>query len=271
VANDFPERAASIASEIVATRPDLIGIQEAPIFHVFHPDGSVETLDYLEILLSTLRRQGAPYRLVAVQHDIDVTLPSATGDFIQYTDRDAILVRPGVPVVRTSSANYDVRFDVPVAGGLDSLTILRGWVAADVQTPKGSFRFVSTHMEDLDLDVQLAEAGELAAGPASAPRTILVGDINSDAAAGGATDESFLAAGFADAWSETSAAPGYTWGFDLSDPSSTLTQRLDVVLHTDAFEALSASIVGDGLSDRTPSGLWPSDHAGVVATLRLAF
>jgi endonuclease/exonuclease/phosphatase family metal-dependent hydrolase len=271
VANDFPARAASIASEIVATKPDLIGIQEAPVFHVFNPDGSVETLDYLEILLSILRRQGAPYRLVAVQHDIDVTLPSATGDYIQYTDRDALLVRPGVPVVRTMSANYDARFDVPVAGGLDSLTILRGWVAADVQTPKGTFRFVSTHMEDLDIDVQLAEAGELLAGPASAPRTILVGDINSDAAAAGATYENLLAAGFTDAWSETNAGTGYTWGFDLADPSSTPTQRLDVVLHRNPFEALSASIVGNKLSDRTPSGLWPSDHAGVVATLRLDF
>jgi endonuclease/exonuclease/phosphatase family metal-dependent hydrolase len=271
VANDFPGRAASIASEIVATKPDLIGIQEAPVFHVFHPDGTVETLDYLDILLSTLRRQGAPYRLVAVQHDIDVTLPSATGDFIQYTDRDALLVRPGVPVVRTMSANYDARFDVPVAGGLDSLTILRGWVAADVQTPEGAFRFVSTHMEDLDLDVQLAEAAELLGGPASGPKTILVGDINSDADAAGETYENLRAAGFGDAWSETNAAPGYTWGFDLSDPFSAPTQRLDVVLHRGSFEPLSASIVGSSLSDMTPSGLWPSDHAGVVATLRLAF
>jgi hypothetical protein len=31
---------------------------------------------------------------------------------------------------------------------------------------------------------------------------------------------------------------------------------------------LDADVVGDELGDRTPSGLWPSDHAGVVATLR---
>jgi hypothetical protein len=26
-------------------------------------------------------------------------------------------------------------------------------------------------------------------------------------------------------------------------------------------------VVGDELADRTPSGLWPSDHAGIVAYL----
>ena len=33
--------------------------------------------------------------------------------------------------------------------------------------------------------------------------------------------------------------------------------------------ALDADVVGDELNDRTASGLWPSDHAGVVADLRL--
>ena len=272
-ANDFPARAQAIASEIAGSRPDLIGIQEAPVFHVLHPDGTVETLDYLEILLAALRRRGLPYRLAAVQPDIDATLPSATGDLIEYTDRDAMLVRPGVPVVKAASANYDASFEVPVAGGLEYLPILRGWVAADVQTGEGTFRFVSSHMEDLDLDVQAAEAGELLAGPAAGPRTILVGDINSDADAAGPTYETFLAAGFADVWTGLRPAdPGFTWGFDdLADPSATLTERLDVVLFRGGFGMESVGLVGDQPSDRTPNGLWPSDHAGVVATLRLGF
>jgi hypothetical protein len=32
----------------------------------------------------------------------------------------------------------------------------------------------------------------------------------------------------------------------------------------------SGAIVREELADRTPSGLWPSDHAGVVLTLHLA-
>jgi hypothetical protein len=31
----------------------------------------------------------------------------------------------------------------------------------------------------------------------------------------------------------------------------------------------SARVVGDQPGDRTPGGLWPSDHAGLVATLRI--
>jgi len=31
-----------------------------------------------------------------------------------------------------------------------------------------------------------------------------------------------------------------------------------------------ATVVGDESADRTPSGLWPSDHAGVVASLTLS-
>jgi hypothetical protein len=35
-------------------------------------------------------------------------------------------------------------------------------------------------------------------------------------------------------------------------------------------EAVAAEVLGEELEDRTPAGLWPSDHAGVVATLHLA-
>ncbi|MFI1650409.1 hypothetical protein ACH4XT_26165 [Streptomyces avidinii] len=33
--------------------------------------------------------------------------------------------------------------------------------------------------------------------------------------------------------------------------------------------ALSTNRVGEAQADRTPSGLWPSDHAGVSGVLRL--
>ena len=37
-----------------------------------------------------------------------------------------------------------------------------------------------------------------------------------------------------------------------------------------AYAALHASVIGLDPGDRTASGLWPSDHAGVLATLRLS-
>jgi len=55
----------------------------------------------------------------------------------------------------------------------------------------------------------------------------------------------------------------------LLNPGSTLSRRIDLVLVRGDFAVLGIDVVGGESSDRTPSGLWPSDHAGVVATLRL--
>ena len=37
-----------------------------------------------------------------------------------------------------------------------------------------------------------------------------------------------------------------------------------------AIDAIQTEVIGDQQRDRTPSGLWRSDHAGSVASLRLA-
>ncbi len=34
------------------------------------------------------------------------------------------------------------------------------------------------------------------------------------------------------------------------------------------MDAIQAEVIGDRERDRTPSGLWPSDHAGSVAVVR---
>jgi hypothetical protein len=106
---------------------------------------------------------------------------------------------------------------------------------------------------------------------------ILAGDFNSRAGGGGTpTYSNLIGAGFKDAWSVTHPGElGNTWGHDedLLNNRVNLTQRLDLVLFRDGnvggLCASDADIVGDELSDRIrASGLWPSDHAGVVATLR---
>jgi hypothetical protein len=68
---------------------------------------------------------------------------------------------------------------------------------------------------------------------------------------------------------------GYTAGQtdDLTNVPSTIDHTVDYILHTDGAMVSvtgSGAIVGEELADRTPSGLWPSDHAGVVLTLHLA-
>ncbi len=41
------------------------------------------------------------------------------------------------------------------------------------------------------------------------------------------------------------------------------------MLFRGGFGTLGAQLIGNTTADLTPSGLWPSDHAGVVTTLQL--
>lgn len=63
IANNFSERALAIASEVAATNPDLIGLQEVSLWRTTPisttcPASSGITLDYLQILLSALSSKG---------------------------------------------------------------------------------------------------------------------------------------------------------------------------------------------------------------------
>jgi len=286
VDTDFPDRAQALAREIEATGPDLIGLQEVAIYRVQSPGdlavggdapATEVVYDFLEILLSELRGRGLNYEEVASITEMDIELPSATGDDVRLTDRDVILRRTGrfasrAQVLATDGGHFETLLQLPVGGeGGPTLTLLRGWVSADIRLAGRTFRFVNTHLDDFAL-VQEAQALELLAGPLDTDLpAILLGDLNSDAFGEGTqTYEILLDAGFVDAWTEIAPADaGLTWGHepDLSNPSPTLTQRLDLIVYRGAFEAGSAEVVGEEIGDRTGTGLWPSDHAGVVATL----
>jgi hypothetical protein len=66
---------------------------------------------------------------------------------------------------------------------------------------------------------------------------------------------------------------GFTAGqTELLDtfPPTKLDHRIDDVLYQPrGVEAVAAEVIGGELADRTTAGLWPSDHAGVVAMLHL--
>jgi endonuclease/exonuclease/phosphatase family metal-dependent hydrolase len=51
------------------------------------------------------------------------------------------------------------------------------------------------------------------------------------------------------------------------NPESLFDQRIDLVLIRGAAHVRNVDLVGEEEADRTASGLWPSDHAGVVATV----
>ena len=83
-------------------------------------------------------------------------------------------------------------------------------------------------------------------------------------------------AGYLDAWLlQKKYDEGYTSGFDeyVSDPTAELTTRIDhVFLGPNGYkiEKVKSVVVGDEVKDMTPNGLWPSDHAGVVAKIKFS-
>ena len=57
---------------------------------------------------------------------------------------------------------------------------------------------------------------------------------------------------------------------DLRNPESQANERIDLVLYRGRFRVTDLSVPGtDPATGRTPDGLWPSDHFGVLSHLEL--
>jgi endonuclease/exonuclease/phosphatase family metal-dependent hydrolase len=161
---------------------------------------------------------------------------------------------------------------------LRPITIRRGWVAVDAKIRGQSFRLVSTHL-DGDCCPSRHHSSrlrppELLANPAATDLPlVLVGDFNSPGDGTGVTCNALMAARFKDAWTLAGGGgDGRTCcqADDLLNAVSTLDRRIDLVLFRDAVTPLAATVVGNRPVNMTPSlMMWPSDHAGVAATLRL--
>jgi len=279
-ANDFPARAQVIANEIAAAKPDLVGLQEATLYRTdFPPDGpatpaATVAYDYVALLVDALAARGLAYEPVSVFTGTDVELPAGlppTLD-VRFTDRIALLVRTDektadLKLSNARSGTYPTALRVNTAVG--QLTAPRGWTSVDVKIRGKTFRFVNTHLEAFSATVRNPQAAELLAGPAATDLpTVVVGDFNSGPGLDLGAYGILLSGGFSDAWP---GGPGLTCCHknDLHEANAPLTKRIDLVFTRGGFETISADVVGEQLGDRTSSGLWPSDHAGVVATLRL--
>ncbi|MFE9928371.1 endonuclease/exonuclease/phosphatase family protein [Streptomyces sp. NPDC005533] len=298
-ATDFTERAEALADEIAESDPHLVGLQEAVLWRSQTPAGPGSAThveyDFLQILLDALTARGKHYAAVAtVTVGSDFEAPRATPDGLQdirLTDRDVLLARTDLParafsVSHARAARFRDHVSVcrPALGCPPgpALRIERGWVSADVTLRGRPARVVTTQLEPADPAVQEAQAAELLAGPlATQLPTVLLGDLDSAAGGVGATPttgtrshERLLAAGFTDAWTadrRRPRGPGFTCcqAPDLRNTASALSRRVDYVLFRGRISALTADLMGASPADRTPSGLGPSDHAGVTSALRL--
>ena len=293
-ASDIPGRMSAVADEIAGAKPDLVGLQEVTMWRTQFP-GDAHTggvpattvaYDFLQLLLDALEARGEHYVVAAEVTNFDAEVPTLTpGDprftDVRLTDRDVILVREDLETRNAAAAQYQTRIPL-LLGGAMQVVIPRGWTSVEAKFRGEWFRFVNTHLEvespPVFGQVQLAQADELRQLLATeALPVILVGDINSDAL--GRTTPSYgllrSAGGFADAWSDANPGDmGFTSGHaeNLRNAVSAPTSRIDVILYRSGSGALStqsATLVGGDPSQRTAAGVWPSDHLGVIATIRL--
>lgn len=256
-------------------------------------------LDFLDLYVDALAAAGLSYVVVAVSPNFTAEVPmvdipdacSAANPYclsdIRLLDFDVILARSDVDYdagsVVTSNFPEGLTLVMPPIG----LPLPRGWASVDATVAGLDFRFAVTHLEPPDQDgvvipdlelLQRGQAGYLHdVLTADGMPVILVGDLNTDAyGSSTATYADFQARGWTDAWGSHGA--GYTCCQleDLMTWPSSLDRRVDLILLYGDFElgplgyegGVQAWTVGDRGSDRLASGMWPSDHAGVVAAIR---
>lgn len=306
-ATDFTERAGAIAALIAKERPDVVGLQEVALWETgvgpvggAPPTEYTVTYDFLELLLDELAARGVPYEAVATNRNFVGTLPiSLAGDpalgfpdsqWARFTQNDVIVVRSGLPERHLSvdeasvvEANYATDLTIPSnVPGVPPYLVPRGWSSVDVTVKGFTFRFFNTHLEAFDWDVRAEQAEELAGRVEASPYpAVVVGDVNSRPPS--CTDfntvafQTLLDAGLVEAWDVVypegkRRCTGFTSGqaADLLNAESRLDHRIDVVMFDpSALTAIRTSVIGDEQRDRSePSGFWPSDHAGSVATLK---
>jgi endonuclease/exonuclease/phosphatase family metal-dependent hydrolase len=299
--NDFPTRAEGLAEEILATKPDLVGLQEVALWQTtpITPAGTALTLDYLDLLLAELNEgkdkdgKGKPqYRVVVVQNEFDLEAPADANEVAgdgpggelanaevmgHLIMRDVILARhgAGVHTWNEQGGNFKTLLPLEIAG--QPVAVKRGWTATDARV-RGSkpFRFVNTHLEAFEPNIRAAQAAELVApgGPATGELpVVLVGDLNSDddtvTPINRKAFEVLVAAGFVSRSTNDplSCCLDSPWlavgkGGDVSD----FDHQVDHVM-TNAPEliTLQSSLVTGLLP---VNGFWNSDHAGVFSALR---
>ena len=286
IASDFPGRAAAIASTIKAHQPHLIGLQEISLIRTQTPGDRLTggepaeeiVLDFLEILMNALQAEGLNYQVAAKVENFDVEMPmSATGSFTEYedvrlTDYDVILARDDVVVSRPTQLNYTAMLSLEEL----FISVARGYVAVDAMVAGITYRVVNTHLEALEessvmATVRVAQTEELVASLRDETLPILLlGDFNT-AAPDGTAYKILLDAGYVDLWQMDSDGTGNTCCQAplLQNQTSELYARIDQIFvrNLELPTSVTTRTIGDTPAERLPSGLWPSDHAGVVAHL----
>jgi len=203
------------------------------------------------------------------------TPPFSCIGLVRFIDREVILARAADAL--TLSNVQEGTFATQSGFALPDGTFYvekRGWLSVDARKGDDTLRFITTHLlpEGFFDPIQVAQGQEVVAGPAQTSLPVIfVCDCNSRADnTGTATYANLLAAGLDDAWLERhphQAGLTCCQDEDLRNEASHFDQRIDLVLVRGGAHVHHVGRTGESEHDKTASGLWPSDHAGVVATV----
>jgi endonuclease/exonuclease/phosphatase family metal-dependent hydrolase len=289
---NWRERAARMVLEIQQHQPDVVSLNEMITlerngFGLLYASGIVpidipdDTTDFLSVFQEELAKRHLPYELVdslpLTDAPVDLSgffsLPPGT-IAARYQDRDVMFVREDVGVASITTDTFDVELLVP------PVPQLRGWIAADLTARGKTWHFVTTHPDpSWPANGKTPHVQQLIASVANVTNPVIIaGDLNLEPS--WPEHIELVTAGFVDLWtSRLGPAPsdnpnGFTCcELDpaLRNPQPTLTKRIDYVMARPAsgysVGPVRFLIFGDDLAERTATGMWPADHAGLLVGL----
>jgi endonuclease/exonuclease/phosphatase family metal-dependent hydrolase len=270
---NFSARDAAIADEIARVQPHAVGLQEVSRIDLSLPGVDIHQ-DFLPTIMAELASRGLAYHEAArIQNIQAAPLPG-----VSLVDFDVLLVRDGIPVGATTAQNFTANLGVVAPG----VTLKRGWVTAVVTIDGTDLTLASTHLESGNVEhfneLRAAQAQELVGSLDPGRPAVLMGDLND--APGSLMYQVLVGHGLVDVWK--ALRPGVAgntccYVADLSNQLPNLTQRLDYVFargleRPHAGLQGKVELLGEVPADRLTlpeSTIWPSDHAGLAAQLRL--
>lgn len=266
------------------------------------PNAEYVVYDYLELLLNAFGARGLDYVVVegATSMNADVEFPMASFDEfcnftsiptdLRLTDRDVVLVRGDLATSNAMNMNFLVNLPVAIPvrpGFVLAFEFTRGFGALDVDVGKYTYRVVNTHLEVGDADnpnspfntIQFFQTLQLLGTVTGTPLPLTVlGDFNSSPSLFDLRPAYAMmtGAGYLDLWDARQGPfdPGFTCCQDeaLRNKVLALDERIDHVFSFLPAGAklmpIQSRVVGDRDNEKSASGMWPSDHAGVVTTLK---
>ncbi|MFC7204544.1 endonuclease/exonuclease/phosphatase family protein [Haloferax namakaokahaiae] len=259
-ASDVPGRMAAIAAEFDAVDADVIAVQEAASIAA---EG--DEIDFLAELSAALDARDSGYRVAISSENTDAALPAEIdGDeaTVRLRDRDALLVAEDVSVDDTSETTFDSALDVSFSES-ESFRLARGFAAATVSLPDApAFDVLSTHLERASGAIRGAQADELVSWVRERSGPVVVaGDVNDEPGTGAYATLSEVLVPATDGIDETCCRASDLSGGEFSEAIDHVFSRGLTPLSAERFTLSSTRVETDR------GDLWPSDHAGVVASL----